>query len=325
MAKILVTLSANEKLRKAILGALNHAGEVVFLSDLPQKERSSELAAADVLISWSLRRELKPSEFAKLSNVKLLQLLSAGVDHMPFSRIPPTVTIASNAGAYAAQMAEHVVAMILAIDKNLLNGHNKLVKGVFDQKNVNRMLDGSTCAILGFGGIGKASARRLRCFGVKILALNTSGRTDEPVEFIGTLKDLEYVLRRADTVIVSLPLTRYTRGLIGKRELGWMKDDATLVNVARGDIINEAALFQKLKIHANFNAAIDTWWVEPLRQGKFKTRYPFLKLPNVLGSPHNSGIVADAMVVGAVFAAENVKRFLTHERVMGVIDRENYT
>jgi len=325
MAKILVTLSANEKLRKAILGALNHAGEVVFLSDLPQKERSSELAAADVLISWSLRRELKPSEFAKLSNVKLLQLLSAGVDHIPFSRIPPTVTIASNAGAYAAQMAEHVVAMILAIDKNLLNGHNKLVKGVFDQKNVNRMLDGSTCAILGFGGIGKASARRLRCFGVKILALNTSGRTDEPVEFIGTLKDLEYVLRRADTVIVSLPLTRYTRGLIGKRELGWMKDDATLVNVARGDIINEAALFQKLKIHANFNAAIDTWWVEPLRQGKFKTRYPFLKLPNVLGSPHNSGIVADAMVVGAVFAAENVKRFLTHERVMGVIDRENYT
>ena len=325
MAKILVTLSANEKLRKAILGALNHAGEVVFLSDLPQKERSSELAAADVLISWSLRRELKPSEFAKLSNVKLLQLLSAGVDHMPFSRIPPTVTIASNAGAYAAQMAEHVVAMILAIDKNLLNGHSKLVKGVFDQKNVNRMLDGSTCAILGFGGIGKASARRLRCFGVKILALNTSGRTDEPVEFIGTLKDLEYVLRRADTVIVSLPLTRYTRGLIGKRELGWMKDDATLVNVARGDIINEAALFQKLKIHANFNAAIDTWWVEPLRQGKFKTRYPFLKLPNVLGSPHNSGIVADAMVVGAVFAAENVKRFLTHERVMGVIDRENYT
>jgi len=325
MTKIVVTLPANEKIRKAILETLNHAGDVVFLSDLPQRERSSELAAADVLISWSLRRELKPSEFAKVSNVRLLQLLSAGADHVPLSRIPPKVTIASNAGAYAAQMAEHVVAMILAIDKNLLDRHNKLVKGIFDQKNVNRMLDGSTCAILGFGGIGKAAARRLRCLGVKILALNTSGRTDAPVEFIGTLKDLEYVLRLADIVIVSLPLTKSTRGLIGKRELGWMKDDATLVNVARGDIINEAALFQKLKTHPTFNAAIDTWWVEPHHKGKFKTHYPFLKLPNVLGSPHNSGLVAGAMVVGAVFAAENVKRFLARERVMGVVDREDYT
>lgn len=325
MVRILITFPAEEKSREAILRSLDHVGNVVFLSDLRKKERSSELAAADVLMSWNPVRELTRSELATISNVRLMQFLSAGADHLPFSQIPLTVTMASNAGAYAEQMAEHAIAMILAIWKNLLDRHNKLVKGVFDQKNVNRMLAGSTCAILGFGGIGKAAARRLRCLGVKILALNTSGKTNEPVEFIGTLKDLEYVLRLADIVIVSLPLTRLTRGLIGRRELGWMKNDATLVNVARGDIINEAALFRKLKRHRTFHAAIDTWWEEPLRQGRFRTNYPFLKLPNVLGSPHNSGLIADAMIVAAACAAENVKRFLNNERVTGVVNRSDYT
>jgi glycerate dehydrogenase len=324
MTKIVITFAADEKFRNAILGSLDPVGNVVFLSDIREKERSLELANADVLMSWLLGRELKTSELAKISNVRLLQLLSAGADHLPFSQIPPTVTIASNAGAYAEQMAEHAIAMILAISKNLLDRHNKLVKGVFDQKNMNRMLSGSTCAILGFGGIGKAVARRLRCLGVKILAINTTGKTDESVEFVGTLKDLEYVFRLADVVIVSIPLTKFTRHLIGKRELGWMKNDATLVNVARGDIINEAALFEKLKTHSTFNAAIDTWWVEPLLRGNFRTHYPFLKLPNVLGSPHNSALISDSMTAAAVHAAENVKRFLNNEHVLGVVKRSDY-
>jgi len=219
LPKVLVTCSADEKFRKAVLDVLAATGNVAFLSDIPEKERSSELSAADVLMSWNLERELKPSEWNMISKVKLLQLLSAGVDHLPFSEIPQSVTIAGNSGAYAEQMAEHAVAMILAIYKNLFDRHNKLLKGIFDQRHPSRKLEGSTCAILGFGGIGKASARRLRCFGVKILAINSSGKTDERVEFVGTLKDLEHVFRLADIVIVSIPLTKATRDLIGKRTL----------------------------------------------------------------------------------------------------------
>ena len=325
MTKILITFPADDQFRNAILSTLDAVANVVFLSDVREKERSSELATADVLMSWQPDHELKTSELATISNVRLLQLLSAGADDLAFSQIPLNVTIASNAGAYAEQMAEHAIAMILAISKNLLDRHNKLVKGVFDQKDMNRVLAGSTCAILGFGGIGRAVARRLRCLDVKILAINTSGKTNESVEFVGTLKDLEYVFRLADIVIISLPLTKFTRDLIGKRELAWMKDDATLVNVARGDIINEAALFEKLKTQPSFNAAIDTWWAEPFSEGKFRTHYPFLKLPNVLGSPHNSGMVADSMVVAVARAAENVKRFLNNERVTGVVNRSDYT
>jgi glycerate dehydrogenase len=324
MANILVTFSAGEQLREAVLSALDGTGNVTCLSDIPANERPQVLTAADVLLSWNLGSELQPSEFGMISGVKLLQLLSAGADHVPFPQIPPTITIASNAGAYAEPMAEHVLAMMLAIFKHLADRHNKLVNGIFDQTIENRMLQGSVCVILGFGGIGKATARLLRCFGVRILAINSSGRTAEPVDFVGTLKDLEHVLRLADVVVVALPLTKLTRGLIGSRELGWMKNDATIINVARGGIINEAALFEKLKLHPTFYAAIDAWWVEPFRNEKFHTSYPFLRLPNVLGSPHNSGLVPNSLITGAAHAAANVKRFLNHEPIVGVVRRSDY-
>jgi glycerate dehydrogenase len=221
-------------------------------------------------------------------------------------------------------MAEHILAMTLAVTKNLLDRYNKLKNGIFDQTNANRMLKGSTCAILGFGGIGKATARLLRCFGVKIYAINSTGKTDESVEFIGTLENLEYVLRHADVVVVALPLTNSTRRLIGSRELGWIKDSAILVNVARGDIIDETALYEKLKADPGFTAAVDAWWNEPLRNGTFRTNYPFLELPNFLGSPHNSGIVPAALTKGAAYAVENVKRFLNHEPVVGIVRRSDY-
>lgn len=324
MAHILVTFHANDFQKKTLLAALSGTASVNFLSDVNEHDRSKVLAAAEVLISWNLVRELQPSEFGMIHNARLLQLLSAGVDHIPFTQIPSTITIASNVGAYAEQMAEHVLAMVLAVFKNLLDRHNKLVNGIFDQKNENRLLRGSACAILGFGGIGKATARLLRCFGVRIFAVNTSGRTNEQVDFIGTLKDLERVLRAADIVVITLPLTKATSRLIGARELGWMKEDAIIVNVARGGIVDESVLFNWLEEHPKFSAAIDAWWVEPLRDGKFETNYPFLTLSNVLGSPHNSGLVPDSLVTAMGWAAQNVKRFLNQEPVSGVVNRSDY-
>jgi glycerate dehydrogenase len=324
LTNIVVTFSARGAQREALINALGKVARVIFLSDLSTEDRAKELANADVLISWSPKRELQPQEYRAITHSRMMQLLSAGADQIPFSQLPPTLTIASNAGAYAEPMAEHILAMILAVVKNLLDRHNKLRDGVFDQSNPNRMLRGSTCAILGFGGIGKATARLMRCFGVKIYALNTTGKTDEPAEFIGTLKDLEHVLRQANIIVVALPLTKSTRGIIGSRELAWMKDDAILVNVARGPIIDEYALYQKLKTHPNFTAAIDAWWIEPLTHGEFRIDHPFLELPNVLGSPHNSGIAHGSFLKATKAAAENVKRFLNHEPILGVVRATDY-
>jgi phosphoglycerate dehydrogenase-like enzyme len=324
MTNIVVIFDPEKEQRTILTNTLGKLGRVVFARDLSTEDRARELASADVLISWSPARELRPDECKTITRASMMQLLSAGADHVPYSMLPPGLIVAGNAGAYAEQMAEHVLAMILAVTKNLLDRHEKLKKGTFDQVSENRLLRGSTCAILGFGGIGKATARLLRCFGVEIYGINTTAKTDEPVKFIGTLKDLEKVLPLANIVVVALPLTNSTRGLIGKRELDWMKDDAILVNVARGEIIEEGALYEKLKAFPNFTAAIDAWWIEPLRHGEFHTNYPFFELPNLLGSPHNSGNIPGAFTKGATLAAENVKRFLNREPVLGIVRRSDF-
>jgi len=114
-----------------------------------------------------------------------------------------------------------------------------------------------------------ATARLMRAFGMKIHAINRRGASHEPTDWIATTDRLDEMLRVADVLVISAALTTATEGLIGARELGLMKENAILINVARGEIIDEG-------------------WVEPVRHGHFAMGYPFLDLPNVIGSPHNS-------------------------------------
>ena len=135
---------------------------------------------------------------------------------------------------------------------------------------------------------------------------------------------LKHVLSSSDIVTISLPLMKATRGLIGKRELDWMKPDAILINVARGGIIDEGALYDHLRSHPRFQAGIDVWWIEPFGSGEFRTNFPFFSLPNVLGSPHNSAMVPGTNDDATRRAVENVKRFLRGEPVVGVVMRGDY-
>jgi glycerate dehydrogenase len=221
-------------------------------------------------------------------------------------------------------MAEHVLAMALALAKRLPQKHADLAQGKFKQFPPTRSLRGAVCGILGFGGIGRATARLVGPLGARIHAVNTSGRSDEPVEWVGTLGRLDEVLRAADILVVALPLTQQTRGLIGRRELELMKPDAILVNVARGAIVDEGALYEHLRSHPDFMAGIDAWWKEPLTSGEFRVDHPFFALANLLGSPHNSAIVPGILVVAARRAAENVARFLRGEPVRGIVNPEDY-
>src|SRR5262249_56951656 len=119
-----------------------------------------------------------------------------------------------------------------------------MARGEFGMWKPVLALAGAVCAVLGFGGIGKASARLMRVFGARIQAVNTSGRSSEPTDFIGTLADLDQLLAAADVLLIALPLTRATRGLIGARELRLMKPNAILVNVGRAAIVDERALYE---------------------------------------------------------------------------------
>jgi phosphoglycerate dehydrogenase-like enzyme len=321
---IVVTFNASPEQKALLLEVLGSEASLIFFNEIPSSGRERALQEANVLLSWNFPREIQPQDYPLLQQVSFIQLLSAGADHMPFAELPPHILVASNPGAYAAPMAEHVMAMTLALAKRLLVEDQKLRNGEFDQFTPNRALAGMTAGVLGFGGIGRATARLMRAFGMRIYAINHSGTSTEPADFLGTLRDLERVLRESDVVVISLPLTKATRGLIGEEELAWMKHDAILVNVARGAIIDEEALYNHVKNHPSFQVGIDAWWTEPFLYGNFRMEYPFLELPNVLGSPHNSAVVAHVLVDATRQAAENVKHFLKGEKVMGIAQREDY-
>src|SRR6266550_2712674 len=321
---IVVTYNASPEQKALLLEVLESLATLTFLNEIQSAQREQTLERADVLLSWNFPREILPHEYPRLQHVTLIQLVTAGADHMPFAELPSHIIVASNPGAYATPMAEHILAMTLALAKRLLIEHQKLRNGEFDDHTLNRSLSGTTAGILGFGGTGRATARLMRAFGMHIYALNQSGTSTEPADFFGTLQDLEHVLRASDVVVISLPLTRTTKGLIGKKELAWMKPDAILVNVARGAILDEEALYTHLKSHPTFMAGIDAWWTEPFIHGTFRMEYPFLDLPNVLGSPHNSAIVPNVLMDATRQATENVKRFLKGEKVLGIARREDY-
>ena len=306
----------------SVAAQLAGLAEVRHLDGVPAADRASLIASAEVILAATWPSEFGPDE-ARDSRAGFVQLLWAGADRVPFDQLPRHAVIASNAGAFAEPMAEHAVAMTLALMKRLPQNHLKLAGGTWDQARTMRVL-GSVQLIVGFGGVGQAAGRMLRALGARIYALNTSGHTTGPVDFAGTLDDLHDVLPEADAVLLSIPLTRRTRGLIGHRELALMKPGAVLVNVARGAVIDEAALYEHLVAVPTFSAGIDTWWQEPGESVGFAVSHPFFDLPNVLGSPHNSGMVPGTIRAATRQAVDNIVRFLRSEPVTGVVRAEDY-
>jgi len=318
--KILATFQTSPEQRKFLRHFFENMADIRFLDDHSAEAKNNLISSSEILLSWNPEKEGLYSHEISYRETKFIQLLSAGYDHIKRDKFPSELIIASNQGAYASPMAEHAVAMILALSKRLMVYHQELTNGNFNQQgSVTRVIDGSVLGVIGFGSIGKATAQLLKPFGVKVMALNTSGKTEEKVDFIGTLDDLDHVLENSDFVLLSSPLNKETEGLITRQKLDLMKDDAILINVARGPVINEQDLFNHLKTHPDFYAGIDAWWIEPFKNGKFEINYPFFELPNLLGSPHNSALVENGILKGIEKAATNIKRFIRKEHIKGLI------
>lgn len=310
-----VTFEAKDALRTIISEAVGDIADVRFLVDLGPAERQEVLQCVDVLLARNTSKELRSEELPLLrKKTRLIQFLSAGIDYIPLQQLSPEIPLASNAGAYAEPMAEHAVAMALAAAKRILTEHHNLSQGQFNQFTPNRMLAGRVCGFFGFGGYGKATARLMRCLGMCIHAINRHGTTEEAADWIGKPDQLHNLMVASNVLIISAPLTRSTQGAIGQRELSLMKDDAILINLARGEIIDEVALYDHLKAKPAFTACIDAWWVEPVRHGEFRMKRPFLELPNVIASPHNSASVANAAEAALRHALANCRRVLTGKK-----------
>lgn len=316
LAQVLVGLEAQT--RPLVEAALAGLGEPVYFRELPPAERRAALASVPVLLTFHPHREIAPEDWPEAPAWRLVQLLTAGADHLDFRRFPAHCTICCNAGGFAEPMAEHVLAMALALCKKLLPNHRALQAGEFNQFAETGTLRGKVCGILGYGGIGRATAALMRRMDMRIHALNRRGAGDDALvdEAYGA-HALEPFLRGIDVLVICLPLTRHTRGLLGARELGWLKPDAMIINVARGEVVDEAALYAFLRSHPQAGAGIDAWWVEPFRHGQFRMDLPFLELPNVLGSPHNSARAPGWERIALERACANLVRALRGEPVRG--------
>ena len=322
---ILVTYEPGAEDRKIYREILEDLAQIHFIRDESGGDRGRRFQIADIVIALNFSpKEIDPADICLLQNLGFIQLLYAGADSIPFHLIPAGVILASNAGAFARPIAEHVLALTLALAKKLVPKNKQLQEGLFDRTGFNQEIRGGVCGIIGFGGNGRAIARIMQAMGMRIYGINRSGQTDMPVDFIGKAGDLPEVLERSDVVVVTTPLTRETRNMISAKELGWMKKDAILINVGRGDVINQKALYEHLKACPDFRAGIDTWWSEPADDEAFQLDYPFFELPNIVGSPHIADHVPDSMPYATRKALENVRNFLMGNELHGVLNRDDY-
>ncbi|HXQ51030.1 MAG TPA: NAD(P)-dependent oxidoreductase [Stellaceae bacterium] len=311
-ATLAVTFALEPRQRALVEEAAGAEAQIVWLAGLDPAARAAALRSAGAVLARHTN-ELTADEKPLIAGARLLQMMTAGIDYIPLAGLPPGLTIASNRGGFSEPMAEHAVALALAAAKRLLVEHRNLERGEFNQFTRNRMLAGGVCGIYGYGGIGAATARRMRGLGMRIHALNRSGRTGDDVDWIGAPGRLHELLRASDVLVIATPLTRTTHLSIAASELALMKEDAILVNLARGEIVDEDALYRHLCVHPRFSACLDAWWVEPMRHGAFRLDHPFLDLPNVIGSPHNSAMVPELYDGVLRYAVANCLRAIRGE------------
>ena len=319
---LVVTFDVGRVGGEVVCEVIGEVADIIFLTEVDAADRAAVLRRANVLFAQNTETDLTLEERTLIGGVQLLQFYTAGVDFIPLQDLPAELPIASNGGAFAEPMAEHALAMALSAAKRLPIEQRHLAAGQFNQFTPNRMLAGQVCGIFGFGGIGVAIARLMRAVGMTIHAINRRGQSSEPTDWIGTPDQLDELLRAADVLVIAVPLSRATENRVGRQELALMKEDAILVNLARGEIINETALFEHLQHRPSFTACLDAWWVEPVRHGRFEMRHPFLELPNVIGSPHNSASVRRWGQIAFRRAAENCRRVLMGDSPHHLIEPE---
>ncbi|MDC7785034.1 hydroxyacid dehydrogenase [Rhodoplanes sp. TEM] len=205
-------------------------------------------------------------------------------------------------GCNAQSVAEHALAMMLALVKDLERQTALMRSGRFDKSLYRgRELRGMRLGLVGLGQIGRSFAAMAAAIGMVIEAYDPFAPDAAFVPPIARATDLDALLARADVVSLHCPLTETTRGLLGAREIGLIRPGAWLINTARGEVIDEAALAAALRSGAIAGAGIDSFAAEPP-----PADHPFLHLPNVIATPHVAGVTDDAKREVSLQTARNV-------------------
>ncbi len=259
------------------------------------------LAGAEAVLNVRSSVEFGAEVFAACPDLRVLSLWGTGTDHVDLDAASRHGVIVTNTpGVSAVAMAEHTLALMLSVARDIPRLDMKTKRGGWPRGFVTQ-LHGKTLGVVGLGAIGLQTARVARGIGMRVIAW-TRRPEGKPLEGLGVeLVELEELYLRSDVVSLHVRLTRETTGMIGRRELGVMKRTAILVNTARGAVVDETALLEALRSGGIGGAGLDVFQTEPLPEG-----HPLADLPNVVLTPHSGGVTAEALEAGLQMAVDNV-------------------
>ncbi len=273
-------------------------------------EAELHVADAEVLYAWNFPRELLP----RAKRLRWVQNMGAGVERFLIPELPKGVALTRIAGIFGPWMAEYVLGWCL--------WHTQRTELFRAQQRERRWrqvdplrLHGAELCIVGLGDIGRSIARAARGVGMRVSGVSQSGRKAPEVDRVYRSRDLVRALASADFVVLTVPLTAATRGLIGARELASMKPSAWLVNIGRGPIVDGGALLEALSGKQIGGVILDVFDEEPL-----PADHPLWKLENVVITPHISG-PSTPDEIGPIFD-DNLRRYLARRPLRYQVDRK---
>lgn len=270
-------------------------------------------------------------------NLRWVQLSSAGVDHLLGKPIMQSdVVITTSSGIHAVPIAEYVFGSMLAFARRLPKALAFQQRGEWPKDRwkhlLGRELRGSTIGIIGYGSIGREVGRLAKAFGMTVLASKRSptrkrdagyvlpAAGDPEMQHVDRVfgpDELEELAAQSDFVVVALPLTPETEGIVSEAVLRAMRPTAYFVNISRGEIVDEAALIRALQEGWIAGAGLDVFTEEPLPEGS-----PFYSLPNVILTPHISAATAVYNDRIADLFAENLHRYLAGKPLLNEVDKQ---
>jgi phosphoglycerate dehydrogenase-like enzyme len=285
----------------------------------------ARLADVDVLVSMGLSRRMVEAA----PRLRLVQVPGAGLDRIDRGALPPGVRLA-NAHGHEVGIAEYAIGAMLALARSFGRLDAKLREGHWESQwavgapvpPLWPELAGSTLGILGFGRIGRAIAQRAHAFGMRVCAIRQRGQAVPPggLSFLGGPERVDDVMRQADYLAVALSLSPATRNLVDERRLRLMRRTAFLINVARAEIIDEAALYRALAGGWIAGAALDVWYRYPTTADPTPpATQPFRELSNVIMTPHVSGWTQGMLATRSKLIAENIERTARGELPLNMI------
>lgn len=275
----------------------------------------------DVEVCIGTNPERLRAVLAVAPRLRWFHSVSAGVDRLVIPELVARddVVLTNNTGAYDVPIAEFVLGMIFAAAKHIPahlrdQREHRWPRGA--EAGEHAELRGATLVVVGLGSIGGEVARLASALGMRVVGVRRRGGAHPNAETVITPDRLAAVARQADYLAVTAALTPETRGLVSREVLAAMKPTAWLVNIARGAIVDEAALLEALREHRIAGAAIDAWWEEPLPASS-----PWWDLDNVIVTPHHSNSSPRLRERTLELFGENLRRFRAGESLLNVVDK----